>query len=180
MPNDCCSQLHPHQRTQLLTYSALAEFPGSSSGTDHSDWQAGPGPRLPPAAHNHNTARGAWASGRNMFAAVCGSQLLQMHFLWWSAVVVRGLKLKFKWCVRVSPVSVWASRALGTKPKLYPGHSQPSPPPYSCLYTHNMKCYGDFKIIMFFHKHSIHLTYFKWSTLLVFYVLDILQYRMSV
>ena len=113
--------------------------------------------------------------GHNMFAAVCRSQLLQMHFLWLSAVVVRGLKLKFKWCVRVSPVSVWASRALGTKPKLYPGHSQPSPPPYSCLYTHNMKCYGDFKIIMFFHKHSIHLTYLKWSILHVFYVLDILQ-----
>ena len=61
--------------------------------------------------------------GHCMFAALCRSQLLQMHFLWLVAVVVRGLKLKFKRCVRVSPVSVWASRAMGTKPKLYPGHS---------------------------------------------------------
>ena len=62
-------------------------------------------------------------TGHCMFAALCRSQLLQMHFLWLVAVVVRGLKLKFKRCVRVSPVSVWASRAMGTKPKLYPGHS---------------------------------------------------------
>ena len=81
-------------------------------------------------------------------------------------------------CQGVTSVSL-GQPSHGNKTQTLP-RSQPSPPPYSCLYSHNMKCYGDFKIIIFFHKHSIHLTYLKLSILLVFYVLDILQYRMSV
>ena len=81
--------------------------------------------QAPACRLNHNTARGAWSlvTACLQLYVECRSELLQMHFLWLVAVVVRGLKLKFKRCVRVSPVSVWASQAMGTKPKLYPGHS---------------------------------------------------------